>query len=157
MTDKKAVALAIYESSEKSSILSVLRPEDDEDHPGVWGMPATSLNDGESWEEAVRRAAREKLNVEIESIELLSEGKQSRDDYDITLRNYQAEIKGNQTPDVQEASTTGTKYEEWDWKPVNQMKEAATETASLCTTLILDLHEKEFDRPENIERVKHYA
>jgi 8-oxo-dGTP diphosphatase len=46
-------------------LLLVRRPDDDESLPGVWGLPATSLAEGESEEDAVRRAGREKLGVEV--------------------------------------------------------------------------------------------
>jgi hypothetical protein len=49
-------------------LLLVRRPEDDEDLPGVWGLPAVSLAPGESEEEAVRRAGRDKLGVEVEPV-----------------------------------------------------------------------------------------
>lgn len=50
-------------------LLLVRRPDDDEDLPGVWGLPAVSLAPGESEEEAVRRAGRDKLGVEVEPVE----------------------------------------------------------------------------------------
>ena len=49
-------------------LLLVRRPDDDEDLPGVWGLPAVSLGAGESEEEAVRRAGRDKLGVELEPV-----------------------------------------------------------------------------------------
>jgi hypothetical protein len=54
----------VIESAE--GLLLVRRPDDDEDLPGVWGLPAVSLVTGESEEEAVRRAGRDKLGVELE-------------------------------------------------------------------------------------------
>jgi ADP-ribose pyrophosphatase YjhB (NUDIX family) len=50
-------------------LLLVRRPDDDEDLPGVWGLPAVSLAAGESEEEAVRRAGREKLGVELQPLQ----------------------------------------------------------------------------------------
>jgi 8-oxo-dGTP diphosphatase len=47
-------------------LLLVRRPDDDESLPGVWGLPAVSLAPGESEEDAVRRAGREKLGVDVE-------------------------------------------------------------------------------------------
>ena len=46
-------------------LLLVRRPEDDESLPGVWGLPAASLAGSESEEDAVRRAGREELGVEV--------------------------------------------------------------------------------------------
>ncbi|MFB6295074.1 MAG: NUDIX domain-containing protein, partial [Candidatus Nanohaloarchaea archaeon] len=89
---KRAVALIIYHGADRDQVLSVLRPEDDEDHPGMWGLPATSLDADETWEDAVRRAAREKLGVDVAVEAVLDEGVQSRDGYDIRLRNYRVTI-----------------------------------------------------------------
>jgi len=50
-------------------LLLVRRPDDDESLPGAWGLPAASLAPGESEEDAVRRAGREKLGVELEPLE----------------------------------------------------------------------------------------
>lgn len=151
---KRAVALAIYEDGSRDRILSVLRPEDDEDHPGMWGMPATSLGDGESWEDAVHRAADEKLGLEVRIKEMLSEGAQERKDYDIVLRNYEVEITGGE-PDVDQEDVESTKYEDWEWKPVEEMQETAEEGDSLCTSLLLDYHGYDFEAPGNIYRMEH--
>ncbi|MFB6191062.1 MAG: NUDIX hydrolase [Candidatus Nanohaloarchaea archaeon] len=150
---KKAVALVVYRSGEKKEILSVLRPEDDEDHPGMWGMPATSLEEDESWEGAVIRAGREKLGVEVEIRDLLSEGRQEREDYDIVLRNYEVDVAAGE-PDVDQ-DTGGTTYVDWKWKPVEEVRETASEGDSLCTSLLLDLHGLEFDVPDNIISMEH--
>ena len=54
-------------------LLLVRRPDDDDDLPGVWGLPAASLAEGESEEDAVRRAGREKLGVEVRAAASRSE------------------------------------------------------------------------------------
>jgi 8-oxo-dGTP diphosphatase len=50
-------------------LLLVRRPDDDESLPGVWGLPAVSLVPGEPEEDAVRRAGRDKLGVDVEPLE----------------------------------------------------------------------------------------
>lgn len=60
----------------ETKVLGVKRPEDDDDHPGMWGLPATSLDEGESWEDAVHRAAEKKLGVEVEIEHKRDEGYQ---------------------------------------------------------------------------------
>ena len=49
-------------------LLLVRRPDDDESLPGAWGLPAVSLAPGEAEEDAVRRAGRDKLGVELEPL-----------------------------------------------------------------------------------------
>ena len=59
---RQSVALVI-EGPE--GVLLVRRPDDDESLPGVWGLPAASLRPGESELDAVRRAGRDKLGLEV--------------------------------------------------------------------------------------------
>lgn len=149
MNHKKAVALAIFDD-DGEELVSVLRPEDDDQHPGMWGMPATSLDEGESWEDAVKRAGREKLGVGVEIDELLSEGTQEREDFTITLRNYSVEIVSGEPECPQDGP--GTQYQDWKWKPLEEMKHIAENGHSLCTALLLDRRSLEFDMPDNIVR-----
>ncbi|MDY6761902.1 MAG: NUDIX domain-containing protein [Candidatus Nanohaloarchaea archaeon] len=151
---KQAVALVIYRDSTGDEVLSVLRPEDDDDHPGMWGLPATSLDTDETWEDAVHRAAEEKLGVAVEMRSVLSEGTQSRPDYHITLRNYAVDIVDGD-PEVPQDGHPGTQYEDWDWKAVEQLRETAEDGGSLCTSLLLDYHGHEFDVPSNITATGH--
>jgi NUDIX domain len=66
-------------------LLLVRRPDDDESLPGVWGLPAVSLAPGESEEDGVRRAGREKLGVELEPLGPIgSEG--SMTDWEVRIR-----------------------------------------------------------------------
>ena len=53
MSRKRSVSLVI---EGPDGLLLVRRPDDDESLPGVWGLPAASLAQGESEEDAVRRA-----------------------------------------------------------------------------------------------------
>jgi 8-oxo-dGTP diphosphatase len=50
-------------------LLLVRRPDDDKDLPGAWGLPAVSLAAGESEQQAVLRAGRDKLGVEVDPVE----------------------------------------------------------------------------------------
>ena len=56
-------------------MLAVRRPEDDEDLPGHWGLPAASLREEESWEEAVLRTGPEKLGLELAVGPQMNEGR----------------------------------------------------------------------------------
>ncbi|MDY6777922.1 MAG: NUDIX hydrolase [Candidatus Nanohaloarchaea archaeon] len=150
---KQAVALVVYRDDTHEQVLSVLRPEDDDDHPGMWGLPATSLRDDEDWLDAVHRAAQKKLGVQVVSGELVSEGEQEREDYTIVLRNYRVSINGD--PDVDQ-DADGTTYEDWTWKPVSAMQETAEEGDSLCTSLLLDRHGIAFDRDDDIVRMEQF-
>jgi 8-oxo-dGTP diphosphatase len=62
VSPKRSVSLVI---DGPEGVLLVRRPDDDQSLPGVWGLPAASLAEGESEEDAVRRAGREKLGVDV--------------------------------------------------------------------------------------------
>jgi NUDIX domain len=62
---KRSVSLVI---DGPGGLLLVQRPAGDAELPGVWGLPAATCAEGESEEDAVRRAGREKLGVEVEPL-----------------------------------------------------------------------------------------
>ena len=62
MPRKRSVALAAWG---EEGLLLVLRPQDDPEFPGAWGLPAVSLQGEETLEEAALRVAREKLGAEV--------------------------------------------------------------------------------------------
>ena len=59
---KRSVALIIRNGDR---ILTVRRPDDDEELPGIWGLPAGSFEGTETLEDVVVRIGRDKLGVEL--------------------------------------------------------------------------------------------
>ena len=107
--------------------------EPGEELPGVWGLPATTLRDGESLEDGVRRLGRDKLGVELTPQRALAEGKQQRADYALHMTVYEASISGE--PSLQRAPS-GTSYDALDWLPAASFADAAAR-GSLCCELFL--------------------
>lgn len=116
-------------------LLVVRRPPDDEELPGLWGLPAGSLRPGEGWKEAVVRAGREKLGVELEPTALLAEGTTERADYVLHMRLYGARIVEG-APSVPQPVDGITQYTAWRWAPAARLREAA-DRGSLCSRLCL--------------------
>lgn len=133
---KDSVALVIREGAPGRRVLAVLRPPDDEDLPDVWGLPAASLRAGESWEAAVRRAAREKLRVEVEPGHVLGEGRAERPRFTLRMRLYEARIASGR-PRIGGARAGTTRYVAWAWAEPSALEPAA-ERGSLCARLFLD-------------------
>jgi 8-oxo-dGTP diphosphatase len=107
-------------------VLLVRRPDDDDKLPGVWGLPAASLSDGESPEDAVGRAGREKLGVEVRPLEPVgAEG---------FMTDFRAEIMTGE-PAVQRGGTN-TQYAELRWGELEDLVPAARE-GSLCSRVLL--------------------
>ena len=133
MMRKRSVAVAIHKGSD---VLIVQRPADDEELPNMWGLPAASLRDGESWHDAVRRAGREKLGVELRVGDELNHGRLSRGRYELEMKLFGAEIVAGE-PVAPQSDASVTQYQGWKWGGVNELQPGA-EAGSLCCRLLSD-------------------
>ena len=107
-------------------MLLVRRPDDDDELPGVWGLPAASLADDESPDDAVRRAGREKLGVEVRPIEPVGT--------DGPMTDFRAEIVTGE-PTVPQPGPN-TQYAELRWGDLAELVPAAR-AGSLCSRVLL--------------------
>jgi ADP-ribose pyrophosphatase YjhB (NUDIX family) len=133
-TVKRSVSLAIHGGGGR--VLLVQRPPEDEDLPLAWGLPAASLRDGERWEDAVRRAARDKLGVVVDPGPVLNAGSLDREGYRLEMRLYEAGLVGG-SPSVPREASDVTQYVAWRWGDPVDLGPAA-EAGSLCSRLYLD-------------------
>jgi ADP-ribose pyrophosphatase YjhB (NUDIX family) len=129
---KQSISLVI---EGPGGILLVRRPEDDEELPGLWGLPAASLNQDESEEDAVRRAGRTKLGVEVRPLRPHGEAVGERPAYRIRMRDWAAEIVAGR-PAVPQAGA-GTQYDELRWGDAAELLPAAR-AGSLCCRVLLE-------------------
>jgi ADP-ribose pyrophosphatase YjhB (NUDIX family) len=107
-------------------LLLVRRPDDDEDLPGVWGLPAVSLAPGESDEDGVRRAGRDKLGLELEPL--------ARVGSEETMTDWQARIRAGE-PAVPQPGRH-TQYTDLRWGEPAELVPAAR-AGSLCCRALL--------------------
>lgn len=135
MDVKRSISLAIRTAGAPGQVLIVQRPDDDEDLPGAWGLPAASLGPGESWEDAARRAGREKLGVELDVAGVMREGSLQRAGYRLDMRLYAATIAAGE-PSVPQPVTRVTQYQAWRWGVAADLEPAAAR-GSLCSRLFL--------------------
>lgn len=131
-----SVALVIY-NKDRSRFLVVKRPEDDADMAGHWGFPAASKKDvNEAWEDTIKRAAKNKLGVEVKIVKMLGEDTIDRGRYVLILRDYEVEITDGE-PSVPQAVPGVTQYVEQKWTDdVSDLKKSARE-GSLCSRVFL--------------------
>ena len=115
-------------------MLLVRRPDDDESLPGVWGLPATSLKRGESEQDAVRRAGRQKLGVLVRPVRAIGEASASHESGEQAMRDWEAEITSGEPSVPQDAP--GTQYVDLRWGQVADLEPAAT-AGSLCARALL--------------------
>ena len=133
---KYSVALVIY-NDDRTKYLIVQRPLNDESLPGSWGFPATSKkHPEESWDDAVRRAAKIKLGIDVEIIKLLGEEETDRGNYILKLRDYEVKIKSGEIS-VPQSDTGTTQYIRF--KYTNEPNELAksAQKGSLCSRIFL--------------------
>jgi ADP-ribose pyrophosphatase YjhB (NUDIX family) len=128
---KRSVSLVI---EGPAGVLLVRRPEDDDSLPGLWGLPAVSLREGESEHDALLRAGREKLGVEVEPLSLIGEEEAERGGYRIAMRDWAASIVAGE-PAVPQAGE-GTQYVEWRWGDPAELAPAAR-AGSVCARVLL--------------------
>lgn len=131
---KNAIAYVIY-SENRAQVLTVLRPESDKELPNMWGLPAGSLKDGESFEQAVVRSGKEKLGVDLKVVQLISEGDIEREEYVLHMKEYEAEIVDGE-PSVPQKIENITQYSDCKWAEPGVLVEAAKK-GSLCAQLFL--------------------
>jgi ADP-ribose pyrophosphatase YjhB (NUDIX family) len=128
---KRSVSLVI---EGPRGLLLVRRPEGDESLPGEWGLPAATLRPGESEEDAVRRAGRDKLGVAVSPLRPLGEEAGERSAYRLQMRDWAVELADGE-PAVPQLGG-GTQYEALRWGEPADLVPAARH-GSLCARVLL--------------------
>jgi ADP-ribose pyrophosphatase YjhB (NUDIX family) len=132
---KHAIAFVVW-NQDRDKVLAVQRPGNDEDLPDVWGLPAGSLREGETFEDCVVRSGREKLGVDVCIIQLLAEGESERTACILRMKEYEVEIVQGE-PSVPQPLEGMTQYQRWQWAEPALLQEAA-QKGSLCSRLFLE-------------------
>ena len=118
---KHSVAVVI---SQNDTILAVRRPDDDDELPGIWGLPAGTCKIEETVQDVIVRIGREKLGVELEPIRRLASGSQERPGYLLYMELWEVLMTG--TPN----------HPNWQWAEVDFLQPGAV-AGSLCCELVL--------------------
>jgi ADP-ribose pyrophosphatase YjhB (NUDIX family) len=130
---KRSVALVI---EGPRGLLIVRRPDYDESLPGQWGLPAVSLSEGESEEDAVLRAGSSKLGAEVRPVEPIGEMDAERADHRIVMRDWRVELVSGE-PRVPQAGA-GTQYTALRWGSAADLVPAARAGSLCCRVLLRD-------------------
>ena len=119
---KRSVAVLISEGSE---FLVIRRPDNDDELPGIWGLPAGTLRDTETIQDVIRRIGEDKLGVTLTPIYRVATGLQDRAAYRLEMELWKVSMQG--TP----------KYPEWRWAPLEWLRHGM-ECGSLCCKLAVE-------------------
>jgi ADP-ribose pyrophosphatase YjhB (NUDIX family) len=115
-------------------ILAIRRPDDDDELPGIWGLPAGSFRGRETLEDLIRRIGRSKLRVTLMPKRKLAVGAQDRERYRLEMELWEVEIEG--TPGESQ----------WQWTTLETLL-PGSEQGSLCCRLALSAVGSDFHRP----------
>lgn len=130
---KYAIFYVIKNPENSSEILIVKRPKDDNNLPNMWGIPAGSVKENETYEEALIKAGKNKLGVKLKVGKLIGRGNLDRGDYILHGEEYEAEIISG-TPCVPQENSEGTQYQDWKYGNYEDLIEMASKH-SLCCNL----------------------
>jgi len=118
---KHSVAVMIFRGDQ---ILAVRRPDDDEELPGIWGLPAGTCRGTESIEDVIRRIGHDKLGVTLSPTRKLSSGTQDRTTYRLEMELWEATMEGIPT------------HPQWQWSGLDLLNPGAA-NGSLCCALAI--------------------
>jgi ADP-ribose pyrophosphatase YjhB (NUDIX family) len=116
---KHSVAVMILNGDK---VLSVRRSDEDDELPGIWGLPAGTLRGAETIEDLIMRIGRDKLGVELAPVRKLASGRQIRSQYLLEMDLWEASMKGTPT------------HLEWRWATIDSLQPGAA-AGSLCCGL----------------------
>ena len=129
---KHSVAVMIFNGDK---VLSVRRPDDDEELPGVWGLPAGTLRPSETIKDLIGRIGRDKLGVDLTLVRKVASGRQMRRLYLLQMELWEASMAGS--PFSLRLRPTGLAlrgHPNWRWAAIDSLRPGA-EAGSLCCTL----------------------
>jgi ADP-ribose pyrophosphatase YjhB (NUDIX family) len=119
---KQSVAVLIRNGD---LILAVRRPDDDDELPGIWGLPAGSFRSSETLEDLIQRIGSVKLGASLAPVRKLAEGAQDRPQYRLEMELWEATMAAEPT------------RSEWKWTTLETLQ-PGSEQGSLCCKLAFD-------------------
>jgi ADP-ribose pyrophosphatase YjhB (NUDIX family) len=118
---KQSVAVAVFDGDQ---ILAIRRADDDDELPGIWGLPAGTIRDEETVVDVIRRIGYEKLGVKLTPLRRLASGGQTRPRYRLEMELWEVRMEGTPT------------HRAWQWASMDLLRPGAA-SGSLCCELAL--------------------
>src|SRR6266850_1960767 len=116
---KHSVAVLIRRGDE---ILSTRRPDNDDELPGIWGLPAGTARGEETTAEVISRIGHDKLGVKLTPLRRLALGAQNREKYRLEMELWEVSMDGQ------------LRHPNWQWGSLELLK-PGKEAGSLCCEL----------------------
>jgi 8-oxo-dGTP pyrophosphatase MutT (NUDIX family) len=118
---KHSVAVMIFRGDQ---VLVIRRPDDDDELPGIWGLPAGTCQGTESIEDIIGCIGRDKLGVTLNSHRRLVAGTQDRPTYMLQMELWEATMDGIPA------------HPQWQWAGLDSLELGAAK-GSLCCALAI--------------------
>jgi hypothetical protein len=118
---KHSIAVMIRKGTD---ILAVRRRENDDELPGIWGLPAGTIRENETTEDLIARIGHDKLGVKLAPTRRIASGRQDRPNYRLHMELWEVSMEG--TPI----------HPEWQWASLDLLR-PGMESGSLCCELAL--------------------
>ena len=118
---KRSIAVLIRKGD---LVLSVRRADNDDELPGVWGLPAGSFRHSETSADLIARIGRQKLGVVLTPIQKIADGTQDRPAYRLQMELWEVAMRGSPN------------HEAFQWALMDVLK-AGMDQGSLCCELAL--------------------
>jgi len=119
---KHSVAVLIRRGDE---ILSTRRPDNDDELPGIWGLPAGTARGEETTAEVISRIGHDKLGVKLTPLRRLALGAQNREKYRLEMELWEVSMEGQ------------LRHPNWQWGSLELLK-PGKEAGSLCCELAIN-------------------
>lgn len=134
-----AVSVVIHENDSGARVLAVRRPDEaGESFGGMWGLPAATVGEGETAEDAVRRLGRQKLGMTLEVGDEVVRGSQDGEGRELEMVLFEAKAEEDEPKLVREWDPKGvTYYTAWKWAEASVFEPTA-KAGSLCCRLFLE-------------------
>lgn len=115
------------------------RPDEaGETYRGMWGLPAATVGESETPEEAVLRLGKQKLGITLEVVKEITRGSQEREDGELSMVLYEARAEENEPKLARAWDPQGvTYYTKWRWAEP-ELFESTARAGSLCCKLFLE-------------------
>src|SRR5262245_18483360 len=104
---KHSVSVIVFRGAE---VLAIRRALDDDELPGIWGLPAGTIGPSETVEDVIARIGRDKLGVRLTPVRQWASGSQNRPSYRLEMELWEASMEGVPT------------YPEWQWAPFEVLR-----------------------------------
>src|ERR1700686_5077378 len=107
---KHSIAVMILDGDQT---LAIRRPENDDELPGIWGLPAGTCRSEETIHDVIRRIGCEKLRVQLTPLRKIASGTQDRAAYRLEMELWEASMDGIPV------------YPEWQWASLDLLRPGA--------------------------------